>query len=221
MYYNIKALILNTKIVSEADKIITAYTNKWGKIYAIVPSAKKIVAKLNAATEPITESELIIYQNSQYARPTVTGARILNNNTQVKQDFHRNLLAFYVCEITDKFAPMHLPNTKKYDLVTRTWSLLATSKMPLRVLTAFSLRLLKISGYSMVDYLKRNYSNIKKEDILYLKKIANCSGDSLDIMQELENSDDKVMWNYVESYIKTYISQPAVGIFLKKINYIN
>jgi len=220
MYYNIKALILNTKTVSEADKVITAYTNKWGKIYAIVPSAKKIVAKLNPATEPITESELIVYQNSQYSRPTVTGARILNNNTQVKQDFHRNLLAFYVCEIADKFTPIHLPSIKKYDLITRTWSLLATSQMPLRVLTAFSLRLLKISGYSMIDYLKRNYSNIKKEDILYLKKISNCSGDSLDIMQEFENSDDKVMWNYVESYIKTYVSQPAVGVFLKKINYI-
>ncbi|MBQ1609435.1 MAG: recombination protein O N-terminal domain-containing protein, partial [Elusimicrobia bacterium] len=36
MYYNIKALILNTKLASEADKIITAYTDKWGKIYAIV-----------------------------------------------------------------------------------------------------------------------------------------------------------------------------------------
>ncbi|MBQ4178186.1 MAG: recombination protein O N-terminal domain-containing protein [Elusimicrobia bacterium] len=41
MYYNIKALILNTKLASEADKVITAYTDKWGKIYAIVPSAKK------------------------------------------------------------------------------------------------------------------------------------------------------------------------------------
>lgn len=221
MYYNIKALILNTKLASEADKIITAYTDKWGKIYAIVPSAKKIVAKLNAATEPVTESELIVYQNSQYSRPTVTGAKILNNNTSVKQDFHRNLLAFYVCEISDKFAPMHLPSKKKYELIARTWNLLATSKTPLRVLTAFSLRLLKISGYSMVDYLKRNYSNIKKEDILYLKKIANCSGDALDIIEEFENSDDKVMWNYVESYIKTYVSQPAVGVFLKKINYIN
>ena len=221
MYYNIKALILNTKLASEADKIITAYTDKWGKIYAIVPSAKKIVAKLNAATEPITESELIVYQNSQYSRPTVTGAKILNNNTSVKQDFHRNLLAFYVCEISDKFAPMHLPSIKKYELITRTWDLLATSRTPLRVLTAFSLRLLKISGYSMVDYLKRNYSNITKEDILYLKKIANCSGDSLDIIEEFENNDDKVMWNYVESYIKTYIPQPAVGTFLKKINYIN
>ena len=221
MYYNIKALILNTKLASEADKIITAYTDKWGKIYAIVPSAKKIVAKLNAATEPVTESELIVYQNSQYSRPTVTGAKILNNNTSVKQDFHRNLLAFYVCEISDKFAPMHLPSKKKYELIARTWDLLATSKTPLRVLTAFSLRLLKLSGYSMVDYLKRNYSNIKKEDILYLKKIANCSGDALDIIEEFENSDDKVMWNYVESYIKTYVSQPAVGVFLKKINYIN
>lgn len=221
MYYNINALILNTKLSQEADKIITAYTTKWGKIYATVPGAKKIVAKLNSATEPITESELIVYQNSQYSRPTVTGARILNNNTAVKQDFYRNLLAFYVCEISDKFAPIHLPGIKKYELISRTWNLLATSKTPLRVLTAFSLRLLKLSGYSMVDYLKRNYSNIKKEDVLYLKKIANCCGDNLDTMEEFANSDDKVMWNYVESYIKTYIPQPAVGLFLKKINYIN
>ncbi len=221
MYYNIKALILNTKLSQEADKVITAYTTKWGKIYATVPGAKKIVAKLNSATEPITESELIVYQNSQYSRPTVTGARILNNNTEVKQDFYRNLLAFYVCEISDKFAPMHLPGIKKYELISRTWCLLAVSKTPLRVLTAFSLRLLKMSGYSMIDYLKRNCSNIKKEDILYLKKIANCCGDSLDTIEEFVNSDDKVMWNYVESYIKTYIAQPSVGLFLKKINYIN
>ena len=221
MYYNIKALILNTKLSQESDKVITAYTTKFGKIYATVPGAKKIVAKLNSATEPITESELIIYQNSKYCRPTVTGARILNNNTDVKKDFYRNLLAFYVCEISDKFAPMHLQNTKKYELISRAWNLLAISKTPLRVLTAFSLRLLKMSGYSMVDYLKRNYSNIKKEDFFYIKKIANCCGDSLDSIEEFVSSDDKVMWNYVESYIKTYIQQPSVGLFLKKINYIN
>ena len=221
MYYNIKALILNVKTSSEADKIITIYTNSMGKIKAVVPGAKKIVAKLSAATEPITESDLIIYQNSQYCRPTVTGARILNNNTEVKRDFYKNLLAFYVCEISDKLVPFHLPNKKKYELIARTWELLATSKNPLRVLTAFSLRLLKISGYSMVDYLKRNYSNIKKEDMLYLKKISNCSGDNLDIMEELENSDDKIIWNYVENYIKTYVPQLSVGSFLKKINYVN
>ncbi len=218
MYYNIKALILNTELSKEADKVITAYSSKWGKIYAVVPGAKKIVAKLSAATEPITESELIVYQSSQYARPTVTGAKILNYNSDVKQDFYRNMLAFYVSEISDKFAPLHLPNPKKYNLIARTWNLLGTSKIPLRVLTAFSLRLLKLSGYNMLDYLRRSYTNIRKEDILYLKKISNCNGDLLDSMQELETSDDKIMWNYVESYISTYIHRPCVGTFLKQIN---
>ncbi|WP_413853412.1 DNA repair protein RecO [Candidatus Ruminimicrobium bovinum] len=220
MYHNIKALILNCEISSEADKIITAYTDKWGKINAIVPGAKKIVAKLSAATEPVTESELIVYQNSQYGRPTVTGAKILNNNTELKQDFNRMMLAFYVNEISAKFAPVHLPNLKKYELISRTWQLLVTAEIPIRVLTAFSLRLLKLSGYNMIDYLNRNYSNMKKEDIIYLKKISNCCGDDLDTVEELLCNDDKAMWGYVESYLKTYISQPSVGIFLRKINYI-
>ena len=220
MYYNIKALILNCETSSEADKIITAYTDKWGKINAIVPGAKKIIAKLSAATEPVTESELIVYQNSQYSRPTVTGAKILDNNTTLKQDFNRMMLAFYVNEISSKFAPMHLQDLKKYELIKRTWHLLAEAEIPIRVLTAFSLRLLKLSGYNMIDYLNRHYSNIKKEDIVYLKKIANCCGDDLDTIEEFASNNDKAMWNYVESYIKTYISQPSVGVFLKKINYI-
>ncbi|MDD3922806.1 MAG: DNA repair protein RecO [Endomicrobiaceae bacterium] len=221
MYYNVKGLILNSKILSESDKMITVYTYTWGKINAIVPGAKKIIAKLACATEPITESELMIYQTSLYSKPTVTGARILNNNTEVKQDFDRHILALYVSEISDKFAPIHMENTKKYELISRTWNLLGTSKTPLRILTAFSLRLLKLSGYSMMDYLIRDYSNIRKEDFLYLKKISNCSGDDLDNIEGFENKNDGIMWNYVESYIKTYIPQPSVGIFLKKIKYIN
>ena len=115
---------------------------------------------------------------------------------------------------------MHLQDLKKYELIKRTWHLLAEAEIPIRVLTAFSLRLLKLSGYNMIDYLNRHYSNIKKEDIVYLKKIANCCGDDLDTIEEFASNNDKAMWNYVESYIKTYISQPSVGVFLKKINYI-
>ncbi len=222
MYYNVRGLILNSKVLSESDKMITVYTCKWGKINAVVPGAKKIVAKLACATEPVTESELMIYQTSIYAKPTVTGARILNNNTEVKQDFDRHILALYVSEISDKFAPIHMENTKKYELISRTWNLLGTSKTPLRVLTAFSLRLLKLSGYNMMEYLVREYSShIKKEDFLYLKRVSNCCGDDLENIEGFEDKKDKIMWNYVESYIKTYIPQPSVGIFLKKIKYIN
>ena len=220
MYYNLNALVLNSVISSEADKTITVYTCKWGKIQAVVPSAKKIVAKLASATEPITESEITIYQTSSHSRPTVTGARILNNNTIVKQDFNRYFLALYVSELSDKFAPINMPNEKKYDLISRTWQLLGSSTVPLRVLTAFSLRLLKISGYSMTDYIARE-SAMKKNDFFCLQKISNCSGNDLEMLEGFDSRKDELMWNYVENYIKTYVPQLSVGIFLKKIKFIN
>ncbi len=220
MYYNLNALILNTSISSEADKTITVYTCKWGKIRAVVPSAKKIMAKLAPATEPVTESEITIYQPGINAKPTVTGARILNNNSDLKSDFNRYSLALYVSELSDKFAPINVPNEKKYDLISRTWQLLGSSPVPLRVLTAFSLRLLKISGYSMTDYIIRE-SAMKKTDFFCLQKISNCSGEELEMLEGFDNGKDKIMWSYVENYIKTHVPQLSVGIFLKKIKFIN
>ncbi|MCL2485943.1 MAG: recombination protein O N-terminal domain-containing protein, partial [Endomicrobia bacterium] len=60
MYYQIKGLVLNSNTHGEADKIATIYSYEWGKIQAIVPSAKKIAAKLSAAIEPLTESEFMV-----------------------------------------------------------------------------------------------------------------------------------------------------------------
>lgn len=220
MYYNLNALILNSATSSEADKTVTLYTPDWGKIHAVVPSAKKIVAKLSPATEPVTESEITIYQTSPHSKPTVTGARILNNHTPVKQDIKKYYIALYVSELSDKFAPTNMPNEKKYDLISRTWHLLGSSEVPLRVLTAFSLRLLKISGYSMTDYVARQ-SAMRKDDFCCLQKISNCSGDDLECLEGFDARKDTLMWNYVENYIKTYVPQLAVGTFLKKIKFIN
>ncbi|MDR1926219.1 MAG: DNA repair protein RecO, partial [Endomicrobium sp.] len=100
MYYIIKGLILNSKVKGEYDKLITIYSYQWGKIQAVVPSAKKIAAKLSSATEPLTESEFIVSNNS-FSRPTVIGAHIIENNTKIKINFERNIYALYAAEISD------------------------------------------------------------------------------------------------------------------------
>ncbi|MDR3243219.1 MAG: recombination protein O N-terminal domain-containing protein, partial [Elusimicrobiota bacterium] len=76
MYYQIKGLVLNSRTQGESDKIALIYSYEWGKISSIVPSAKKITAKLNGATEPLTESEFMVYQNHSSMRPKITGAQI-------------------------------------------------------------------------------------------------------------------------------------------------
>ncbi|MCA6072337.1 MAG: DNA repair protein RecO [Endomicrobium sp.] len=214
MYYTIKGLVLNSKIHGEYDKLITIYSYEWGKIQAVAPSAKKIAAKLSAATEPLTESEFMVFNNN-FSRPKITGACILKNNTTIKTDFGRNIYALYAAEIGDKFAPFNLANTVKYDLILRIWEILAVCMSPKRALTAFILRFLKQSGYSFADYLKNNNAFVDRDVEKTIKTLSSCSGNNVDLINIAE--DDKI-WTYVEIYITNYICRPAVSIFLTKIS---
>jgi len=218
MYYVIKGLVLNVKVQNEGDKVVTVYSYEWGKIQAVVPSAKKIAAKLSSATELLTESELFVFNSHFFLMPTVTGASIIENNTELKVDLNRSLYALYAAEISDKFTPFNLKNTKKYDLIARIWEVLKTCKRPKRALVAFILRFLKLSGYAFSDYLRRNNILVSKGVESAVKKLSNCSGGEVDSIEEIE---DEKIWNCVESYLINYISRPSSSIFLKKVEKYN
>jgi DNA repair protein RecO (recombination protein O) len=218
MYYTINGLVLNSKIHGEYDKLITVYSYEWGKIQAVVPSAKKIAAKLSAATEPLTESEFHVFNSHPSIRPKIIGASSINNNTIIKCNFIRNLYALYAAEVSDKFAPFYLENIQKYNLIVRIWEILGTCKHPKRALTAFILRFLKLSGYSFSDYLRNNNTFIDTQIAISIRKLSNCSGEDVDFIGELE--DEKV-WNYVESYLINYICRPSLSFFIEKINSSN
>ncbi|MDR1474586.1 MAG: DNA repair protein RecO [Endomicrobium sp.] len=215
MYYTINGLVLNSKIQGEYDKLVTIYSYQWGKIQAVVPSAKKIAARLSSATEPLTESEFHVFNSHQSIRPKITGASIVNNNTTLKKDFMRNLYALYACEVSDKLAPFYLGNVQKYDLIVRIWEILGSCRYPKRALIAFILRFLKLSGYSFTDYIKNNKTFIDRNIIMDIKKLSSCSGNDIDAFTEIE--DDKV-WNYIESYLINYIRHPVTSIFFHKLN---
>jgi DNA repair protein RecO (recombination protein O) len=214
MYYTINGLVLNSKIYGEYDKIITVYSYQWGKIQAVVPSAKKIAAKLLSATETLTESEFHVFSSHSSIRPKITGASIINNNTIIKNNFMRNLCALYVAEVSDKFAPFNLENTKKYDLIVRVWRILSICKHPKRVLISFILRFLKLSGYSFSEYIRNNNTFIDERVAMNIKKLSNCSANDVDFIDGIE---DEKIWNHVEYYITNYIRRPAISIFLQKM----
>ncbi|MDR3071403.1 MAG: DNA repair protein RecO [Endomicrobium sp.] len=215
MYYTIRGLVLNSKVQGEYNKLITIYSYEWGKIQTVVQSAKRVAAKLSYATEPLTESEFFIFNNNRYVRPKIIGAHILENNTKIKTDFKRNLYALYAAEISDKLAPFNLVNVVKYNLMVRIWAILGVCMYPKRALSAFILRFLKLSGYGFLDYLKHGNAFIDKKIEQNIRKLSNCAGKDLDLLEEIE--DDKVL-NYVESYLTKYVRRPSLSIFLEEID---
>ncbi|MDR2645139.1 MAG: DNA repair protein RecO [Endomicrobium sp.] len=214
MYYTINGLVLNSKIHGEYDKLITVYSYQWGKIQAVVPSAKKIAAKLSSATETLTESEFHVFNSHPSIRPKIIGASIINNNTIIKNNFMRNLCALYAAEVSDKFASFNLENTEKYDLIARIWEILSICKHPKRALISFILRFLKLSGYSFSEYIRNNNTFIDERMTMNIKKLSNCSGNKVDFI----DVEDEKVWNYVESYLTNYIRRPAISVFLQKMD---
>jgi len=57
--------------------------------------------------------------------------------------------------MTEMLTPFNSENLKKYELLQRTWGLLEKVRYPWRIFAAFTLRFLKLSGYSFIEYLRR------------------------------------------------------------------
>lgn len=219
MYYQLKALVLRSQISGEADKLVRLYTNEWGKVSAVVPGAKKINAKLSYATEPIMESSIMVYAKTPEARPKVTGAVILDGFTLLRKNWKAFWIAQYCAEITEILTPFNSSNSKKYDLLFRTWKLLEKAQHPWRIFMAFTLRFLKLSGYSFMDYLKRENSSIAQAEKNILHSLATLSGEDIDEKIQLNEKLEKNVMSHINKYLDNYLPWPlAAKEFWQKIS---
>lgn len=218
MYYQLKGLVLRAQVSSEADKLLTVYTDEWGKISMLVPGAKKIKAKFSAATEPVTETEFMVYLGSPQARAKVTGARIANGFTALRKDWRRFSIAQYCAEICEVLTPFNAENVKKYELLSRTWALLGEAKYPWRIFVAYCLRFLKLSGYGFSEYLRGERTPVSARERGVIHQLSTLSGAEIDRELEIAPAVEKDVRKHLESYLSVYLPRPlAVREFWNKV----
>jgi DNA repair protein RecO (recombination protein O) len=138
-----EALVLRTRDLGEADRLLVLLTPARGKLRAVVRGARKPKSKLGGHLEPFTHVSVELVQGKNLA--IVTGAQVLHSFLPVKEDLVRLGQASYVCELTDCFAPEGEENRPLFDLVVSSLSSLAEGGET--VLRCFEVRLLGIMGY--------------------------------------------------------------------------
>ena len=204
MYYNINALVLNAKVAAEADKALLLYTREWGKISVVAPGAKKITAKMGGATEPVMESQFMVYTKSTAARPKLTGAKIVNGFLDLRRDWRRIASAMCCAEVVDVLSPYDAENEQKYDLLLRTWQLLGTAENPARIFAGFALRFLKLSGYSFVEFIKQENVGLSVRESGAIYHCATQRGEDIDSCEEFDSHTERRMLMHISNYICTH-----------------
>ncbi|CUU46097.1 DNA repair protein RecO [Clostridium beijerinckii] len=143
-----KAVIIKTQDFKENDKLVWFYTEKLGKITAIVRGAKKSKSKFLALTLPLCYGEYMVYKGKSLY--TLQEGKIIQSFQGLLNNLHKLTYSSYLCELIDIACADNEINMELFKTLITTLYLLNTDALDYELLIrAFELKLLKTTGYNL------------------------------------------------------------------------
>lgn len=146
--YRTDALVLRTRNLGEADKILTLLTRSEGKISATARGARRPRNRLLGGSQLFT-----LGRYSLFRRPSLhslSQVEILESFRPLREDLLRMACASYAAELVDRFLPEGDPQPQVFALLVSILHLLAWEPDPRDLegaLRKYELRLLTLLGY--------------------------------------------------------------------------
>ncbi|HOX41708.1 MAG TPA: DNA repair protein RecO [bacterium] len=129
----------------EADKILTVFTQRLGKVKVLAKGVRKIKAKLAGALEPFVLSNLELYDGKTFYH--VTGAVIDESYPTVHENLNKIAAVFYLGELIDAFENEEQKSPQVFDLFVNALRALEKHENNSFVGTIFSIGLLRLTGF--------------------------------------------------------------------------
>lgn len=146
--YSSEGIILRTRPLGEADVLATILTRQEGKIDAVARGARRGRSRLLAATQPFTESRLLIWRGRSL--DSLSQAEVVQSFRGLQQDLARLACATYCAELITHFLADREPNPAVYELCREALTYLSAADGRARLLKGvhvFELALMRILGY--------------------------------------------------------------------------
>lgn len=146
MFNTTKALVLREVRYKEADRILTLFTDRDGKVTAKARGTLRKSSKTAAATQQLTYSEMTLFFNR--GKYTVNECSIIEPFSGLREDIGDFALGCYFAECLEAISVEDQPEPQILQLGLN--SLYALSRKlykPEHIKAAFELRLMSIAGY--------------------------------------------------------------------------
>jgi len=142
--YRIRGIVLRSRVMREADRLLTLFTYERGKIKAVAYGAAKPQSKKRGAVQPFTVASLLLEAGQEM--DVVRQAEEVMAFSGLHGDLTLLSYAASACELVELLCPEGQPNPGVYDLLLLYLRLL--SKQERRPLTlAFTAKLLALTGF--------------------------------------------------------------------------
>ncbi|MFA4996126.1 MAG: DNA repair protein RecO [Patescibacteria group bacterium] len=137
-------IVLKRMNFGEADRILTIFTERFGKVKAIARGVRKGRSKLAGHLEPFMLLDLQLYEGKTFY--TVTGSEIKSDFSEIHTELKKTSQAFYLAELVDRFLPDHQGSDEVFNLFCRALQYLNKNEKNL-FLRIFELKIIEASGF--------------------------------------------------------------------------
>ena len=143
--YQTEAIIIKKTKLGEADRILTLYTPRLGKIQAVAKGVRRPRSKMSGHLELLTHSQISFASGKNI--DTVTGCQTINSFMTIKNDLCLISYALYISELMNRFTEDHAEDYPLFRLLLDTLLQLHPDGENELLLRFFELRLLSNVGY--------------------------------------------------------------------------
>lgn len=124
--FTTEGIIIKRKNYGEADRLITLYTRKHGKIQVKATGVRKITSRRSPHVELLNYSVIQVHKGRTY--PVLTEAEVIEDFSGIKNDLEKVGFAYHLCELIDGLCPDGQIHEAVFDLLKTTLDRLAADK---------------------------------------------------------------------------------------------
>lgn len=141
------AITLKSRKWGEADRIVTFYTRDIGKIRAIARGARRLKSRLGAALEPLTLSELNLFEKTGDSLYRVSQVDLIEPFVRFRENLTLMAAAARMANVVAAVTPDGDPDPQLFDTLEQGLRLLEDSGDPGLTALLFQIRLLGLTGF--------------------------------------------------------------------------
>lgn len=116
--YKAEGIIIRRREIGEADRLLTIFTRRYGKVKVIAKGVRRIKSRRGGHVELFNLVTVSLYRGARF--DTLTEAEVCDTFPRIRENLDLIGLAYYVCELIDGLCAEHQPNQRVYELLLAT-----------------------------------------------------------------------------------------------------
>lgn len=153
--FTTEGIIIKRRNFGEADRILTVFTKRNGKIKVKASGVRKINSRRSSHVELLNHSMLTLYMGR--AMPILTEAQTVEDFSEVKEDLGKVGFAYHICELLDGLCPENQENNNIFSLLKNSLTHLTTNEGK-TFINEFERELLSILGFYSKTQFNPNFN---------------------------------------------------------------